>query len=125
MRHRPAADRVRKKLDDADPEARAAAARFLGAMGADRDVKTLRDRLIGETHSATRTAIVCALLRRGSRDEAETAAAIFQNGELLDRRATQAALEDISGVVLEVGADADSEARAGFLVVFKRMWSAR
>jgi len=123
--HQPAAEPVRKKLNDPDPEARAAAARFLGAMGASTDVKTLRHRLSRETHSATRTAIVCALLRRGARDEAETAAAIFQNGELLDRRAIQAALEDISHVVLEVGADADPEARAAFLEKFKRMWSGR
>ncbi|MEE8104038.1 MAG: HEAT repeat domain-containing protein [Planctomycetota bacterium] len=123
--HRAAADRVRKKLDDADPEARAAAARFLGAMGADGDVKTLRHRLGQETHSAAHTAIVCALLLRGAREDAEAAASIFQNGELLDRRAIQAALEEASGKPLEVGADADPKARAGFLDEFKRMWSGR
>ncbi len=84
--------RVVTMLRDNDGEVRAEAARFVGVFGAEAHQAALRVALATETQPATRTAFLCALLRRGDASVVPELKQIVRSGEQHDREAAQAAL---------------------------------
>ena len=105
-------DRIANQLFDRDPEVRASAADYLGALGGPADIAALNRALSPERADATRTALLCALTRLGDRDADKQLLRVFRDGEQLDREAARGALDAVGAEPLHAVALDRPEKRA-------------
>ena len=109
---RQAHDRIANQLGDKDPEVRASAADYLGALGGPADMAGLNRALSTERAEATRTALLCALVRLGDSDADTKLLEVFRDGEQLDRKAAKDALDVVGEEPLDAVALDTPERRA-------------
>jgi HEAT repeat protein len=88
---------VRHLLADGDAAVRAEAARYLGAFGDDEDLVPLRVAAKAEIAPATRTAMLCALLRRGDESVVPALEKVAAEGSQQEQEAAKAALAGEAG----------------------------
>jgi hypothetical protein len=107
-------------LNDADPEVRAASARYLGQSGGEAAHAALKESVKGEALPAARAAMWCSLLLLHDEAALDPVLEIFIGGEQLERQAAEAALETSSGRALSAGAMEPEEARRAAAEAFRQ-----